>query len=175
MDEKYRLLVEKLTSEKKTIATMESCTGGGVANQITNIEGASDILKFSAVTYSNEYKIKMGVSKEVIDTYSVYSMETAMEMSLHISLFALSDYGVGITGKLNRVDKENPFGKDNTVFVSIYDKAKDLYYNSSLEVAKASRRENKELVLDRIVDILLFVLEHNVDKEKKDYFYVYKK
>ena len=32
---------------------MESCTGGGVVNAITNIEGASDILKFSAVTYSN--------------------------------------------------------------------------------------------------------------------------
>ena len=73
----FKKVVEKLTENKETIATMESCTGGGVANAITNIEGASSVLKFSAVTYSNEYKIKMGVSSEVIDKYSVYSQETA--------------------------------------------------------------------------------------------------
>ena len=57
----FKRVVEKLIEDKKTISTMESCTGGGVANAITNIEGASSILKFSAVTYSNEFKIKMGV------------------------------------------------------------------------------------------------------------------
>ena len=60
-------IVEKLRKLNKTISTMESCTGGGVANVITNIEGASEILKFSAVTYSNEFKIKMGVDKNIID------------------------------------------------------------------------------------------------------------
>ena len=52
-------IVEKLKEKNKTISTMESCTGGGVANSITNIEGASEVLRFSAVTYSNEYKIKI--------------------------------------------------------------------------------------------------------------------
>lgn len=70
-------IVELLKQNKKTISTMESCTGGGVANSITNIEGASEILKFSAVTYSNEFKIKMGVDKNIIDKYTVYSIETA--------------------------------------------------------------------------------------------------
>ena len=60
-------IVEKLRKLGKTIATMESCTGGAVANEITNIPGASEILKFSAVTYSNEYKIKMGVSEDIIN------------------------------------------------------------------------------------------------------------
>ena len=68
-------VVKRLIDKNKTISTMESCTGGGVANAITNVEGASEVLKFSAVTYSNEFKIKMGVSKDVIDKYSVYSME----------------------------------------------------------------------------------------------------
>ena len=58
---------------------MESCTGGGMANAITNIAGSSDVLKFSAVTYSNEFKIKMGVNKSTIDKFSVYSMEVARE------------------------------------------------------------------------------------------------
>ena len=68
-----RNLVNELIDKNITIASMESCTGGGFANSITNIEGASDILKFSAVTYSNEYKIRMGVPEEIIDKYSVYS------------------------------------------------------------------------------------------------------
>jgi len=111
-------IILKLTELGKTISTMESCTGGGVVDAITSIEGASEVLKFSAVTYSNEYKIKMGVDSEVIDKYSVYSPEVARDMSKKISEFASSNYGVGITGKLNRVDKNNPFGKDNVVYIS---------------------------------------------------------
>ena len=79
-------VVKRLIDKNKTISTMESCTGGGVANAITNVEGASEVLKFNAVTYSNEFKIKMGVSSSVIDKYSVYSAETAMEMSKNIFL-----------------------------------------------------------------------------------------
>ena len=55
-------IIKKLTKLDKTISTMESCTGGGLANAITNIEGASEVFKYGAVTYSNEFKIKMGVS-----------------------------------------------------------------------------------------------------------------
>ena len=99
-------VVKKLIELNKTIATMESCTGGGVANAITNIPGASEVLRFSAVTYSNEYKIKMGVNKTTIDTYSVYSMEVAKEMSKSISNFANSDIGIGVTGKLGKIYDE---------------------------------------------------------------------
>mgnify|MGYP004567336111 len=148
-------VVEKLKKNNKTISSMESCTGGGLANAITNIEGASDVIKFSAVTYSNEYKIKMGVSKEVIDKYSVYSIQTANEMSYNIAKFANSNLGVGITGKLNRVDKNNPYGEDNVVFISIYDKDNDKYYTSKVEATKKSRKENKELVINEIINMIL--------------------
>jgi PncC family amidohydrolase len=153
-----RELVEKLTENNKTIATMESCTGGGLANAITNIEGASEVLKFSAVTYSNEFKIKMGVSKTVIDKYSVYSKETADEMSFNISKFTNSDYGIGITGKLNRVDKNNPYGEDNVVYISIYDKKNDKYYNEKIKATRSSRKENKEIVIEKINEILLNII-----------------
>lgn len=151
-------VIEKLTNLHKTVATMESCTGGGVANAITNIEGASEVLKFSAVTYSNEYKIKMGVDKNIIDKYSVYSMETAIEMSTNISKFANSNYGVGITGKLNRVDINNPFGEDNVVFISIYDRDNNKYYNEKVEATMSSRKENKELVINKIIGKLLEII-----------------
>lgn len=150
-------LVDKLIQENKTISAMESCTGGGLANAMTNIPGASEILKFSAVTYSNEYKIKMGVSKEIIDTYSVYSMETAMEMSRQISNFTSSTYGVGITGKLCRSDINNPIGKDNLVYISIYDSENNKYYNREIEVTKNTREDNKQIVIDEIISLLLSI------------------
>lgn len=151
-------IIKKLKENNKTISTMESCTGGGVANAITNIEGASEVLKFSAVTYSNEFKIKMGVSEKIIDKYSVYSIETAMEMSKNISEFTNSNYGIGITGKLNRVDKNNLFGSDNIVHISIYDKDNDKFYNYNLEGGKMSRKQNKELVINLIKEKLLEIL-----------------
>ena len=148
-------VVELLIKKHKTISTMESCTGGGVANAITSIEGASEILKFSAVTYSNEFKIKMGVSSEVIDKYSVYSMETAIEMSKNISDYTSSDYGVGVTGKLLRGDINNPYGEDNVVFISIYDKENNTYIKAKVEATASSRAENKLLVIDKIKELLL--------------------
>ncbi len=148
----FKRIIEELTKRGETIATMESCTGGGVADAITSIEGASEVLKFSAVTYSNEYKIKMGVDKKVIDKYSVYSIETAHEMALNISKFANSDIGIGITGKLNRADQNNNFGKDNEVFISIL--YKDKYYDMDINVDKKSRKENKEVIIELIIDKL---------------------
>ena len=156
---KLEKIVEILTKQNKTISTMESCTGGGLANAITNIPGASEILKFSAVTYSNEFKIKMGVPKEIIDEYSVYSMATAIEMSKKISQFTSSNYAIGITGKLNRVDVHNLSGDDNIVYFSIYNKDKDINYNDFLKVTKTSRKENKEEVIEKIVDNFYEILK----------------
>lgn len=151
-------IIEILTKKGKTISTMESCTGGGVANAITNISGASEILKFSAVTYSNEFKIKMGVNSNTIDKYSVYSNEVAKEMSKCISGFTNSDYGIGITGKLNRVDKRNLHGIDNQVFISIYDKENNKYYTQDIFVDKKSRAENKNIIINIIIDMLKEIL-----------------
>ena len=56
-------VIELLKKKGLTISTMESCTGGGVVNALTNVPGASEVLQFSAVTYSNEYKaISLAVS-----------------------------------------------------------------------------------------------------------------
>ena len=151
MKDVVNLLIEK----KMTIATMESCTGGFVASSITDIDGSSNVLKFSAVTYSNEYKIKMGVSKEVIDKYSVYSMNVAREMAKKISDFASSDIGVGITGKINRVDENNLFGDDNKIYYAIYDKNSDKYYEYELIAINDTRLNNKKYIMENISKSLL--------------------
>ena len=151
-------IIELLKKKGLTISTMESCTGGGVVNALTNVPGASEVLQFSAVTYSNEYKVKMGVSKEIIDKYSVYSIEVAREMAFNISKFADSNYGVGITGKLNRVDIHNPYGEDNITYVAIYDRDYDKYYTLNVEATEASRMLNKDLIINKIEDKLLEII-----------------
>ena len=155
----FKNIIHKLQLKQLTIATMESCTGGGVANAITNMEGASEIFKFSAVTYCNEYKIKMGVDKEIIDKYTVYSIETAMSMAKAISNFANSNYGVGVTGKLNRKDENNDTGSNNLVYISIYSKDEDKFYNEEVTVNKKVRSLNKKIVINKIIEMMATLLK----------------
>lgn len=151
-------IVELLIKKNETISTMESCTGGGVVNAITNIEGASSVIKFSAVTYSNEFKIKMGVDKNIIDKYTVYSIETANEMSKNISKFSNSDYGIGITGQINKIDPNNITNENNKIYISIYDKNNDKYYNDVLVAINIARSENKDIIIDKIIEMLKKVI-----------------
>ena len=151
-------IVNKLIKLNRTISTMESCTGGYISNAITNVPGSSDIFMFGAVTYSNEYKIKLGVDSKLIDKYSVYSKEVSNSMSKTISLYTNSDYGIGITGKLNRVDKNNLSGEDNVVYISIYDRLNNKFYNSIVTVLYSDRCKNKEMVLNSVIKLLEGIL-----------------
>ncbi len=150
----FNNIIKKLKERQETLSTMESCTGGGVANAITNCDGSSKVIKFSAVTYSNEYKIKMGVDKKIIDKYTVYSIETAQAMAKTISDFTESDYGVGITGKLNKIDPKNLTGEDNVVFISIYNKNNTTYTNNTIKVSFSPREEAKQEVINVIIKTL---------------------
>lgn len=155
MKELVNLLIEK----NKTISTMESCTGGMLSSEITNIENASKVFSFGAVTYSNEEKIKMGVPKEVIDKYTVYSEKVASSMAKTITVYTNSNYGIGITGKLKKVDENNLTGPNDLVYFTIYDKDNDIYYNDSLIVNKENRKDNKQLVINKIVGKMLEILK----------------
>jgi len=152
-------VVRELIEKGQTISTMESCTGGGIANAITNIPDASRVIKFSAVTYSNEYKIKMGVDSTLIDMYSVYSMAVAEDMAKKISEFAESDYGVGVTGKLKKSDPDNPQGEDDVVFLSIYDSNDNMFYDTEVKLPYDDRAENKQEIIDIFVEKFLEILK----------------
>ncbi len=108
-------IVGKLIEKGLTVATMESCTGGGIANVITNVSGASAILSESYVTYSNDAKIKQGVRASVIEKHTVYSIETAVEMANAVMKQANADFGIGVTGQLGRIDPNNPVKSLNIV------------------------------------------------------------
>ncbi len=143
-------VVNYLLKNHLTISTMESATGGEVASSITNIPGASEVLFFSAVTYSNEYKIRFGVPKEVIDKYTVYSKETARSMAKAISDYTGSTIGIGTTGKMNREDKANPYGENDILYASIYDSRIKKYKDIKLKMTYEERSKNKELVVESL-------------------------
>lgn len=150
MKEMCEKIVEKLKKQNKTIAFMESCTGGLLANSITNVSGASEIIKISLVTYSNEYKIKFGVDKNVIENYTVYSMETAKEMAKNVTKFADSNIGVGITGELG-----NTINKEPKVYYSIYFKDKNEYIGKIVSPTGKERSQMKKEVAENVLlDIL---------------------
>ncbi len=153
-------IVKMLKKKNKTISTMESCTGGLVASSITDIPDASIVLKFSTVTYSNEFKIKMGVDKKLIEKYTVYSIEVARDMANKISLFTNSNYGIGVTGKINKPDLNNYTESDDTIYVSIYDKDNDIYYDNVLKTIAKSRIKNKKYIVKEIEKMLLSILSN---------------
>ena len=99
----------------------------------------------------------MGVNKDIIDKYTVYSMEAAMEMSKNISLFTTSNYGVGITGQINRSDPNNIVSDNNKIYISLYDRDNDKFYNKQITAIEGSRKENKDMIIDEIVEMVKMI------------------
>lgn len=150
-------IVNKLIEKNLTIATMESCTGGGIANEITNISGASAIIKESYVTYCNEAKIKQGVPAGVIEKYTVYSKETAIEMAKAVKRQANSNIAVGITGQMGRIDPNNPVEKLNHVWFAIVDKD-DKIIEKEIIVPDAERKIQKEYAINEVAKQLISLI-----------------
>jgi nicotinamide-nucleotide amidase len=92
-------LVRLLTERKQTLALAESCTGGFIANRITNVPGASAVLWGSGVTYANDAKQKwVGVNQATLDVHGAVSEQTAREMAEGVRRVSGADYAVSVTG-----------------------------------------------------------------------------
>jgi PncC family amidohydrolase len=86
---------------------------------VTSVEGASEVLDFSVVTYSNQAKIDYtGVTEEILSQNGAASERTASLMADGIRKRAASDIGVGITGIAGPGGgtPEKPVG---TVYISV--------------------------------------------------------
>ena len=113
------VVVEKLTALGKTIATAESCTGGFIANQITNVPGSSKVFLAGFVTYANAAKTAaLGVDAALIEKHGAVSEPVARQMAEGAleksgATFALATTGIaGPDGGT----AEKPVG---TVFVAL--------------------------------------------------------
>ena len=92
-------LVHTLKAKGLTLATAESCTGGMIAQRITNVSGASEVFGYGYVTYWEQAKTRMvGVDPAVIAKYNVVSAPVAAQMALGAAAAAGADIGISVTG-----------------------------------------------------------------------------
>ncbi len=90
---------ELLRKKSWHLSLAESCTGGTIANRITNIPGSSDYFDRSVVTYSNRAKIELlKVPESVIDRYGAVSEETARAMVCGIQTLSKTEVAIAVTG-----------------------------------------------------------------------------
>lgn len=88
-----------LTEQRATLALAESCTGGLVANWLTNVAGSSAYFLFSGVTYANEAKVKiLGVRQSTLEKYGAVHEQTAQEMAEGARKLCGATYGLSTSG-----------------------------------------------------------------------------
>ena len=82
-----------------TLAVAESCTGGLIAERLTEISGSSSYFMEGAIVYSNEAKIRtLGVDKKLLRKHGAVSAEVAEAMAEGIRKRAGTDFGLSVTG-----------------------------------------------------------------------------
>ncbi len=88
-----------LVKNNFTISVAESCTGGLIADRITNVPGSSQYFERGVVSYSNKSKIDLlGVSQDLINKYGAVSKEVAETMAEGIRNTSKTDIGLSTTG-----------------------------------------------------------------------------
>ena len=99
-DDALQTAVARLLGERGlTLCTAESCTGGLIAERLTEISGSSKYFLGGAVTYSNEMKIDLlGVPERLFGEVGAVSSEVAQAMAEGIRERTGADYGISVTG-----------------------------------------------------------------------------
>ncbi|MCL2485068.1 MAG: competence/damage-inducible protein A [Endomicrobia bacterium] len=146
-----------LLESRKTVSFAESCTGGMIAQRITSVAGSSIYFKTSAVTYSNESKIKLlGVSQDTLNEFGAVSEQTAKEMALGVLNLAESDYALSVTGIAGPggATKEKPVG---LVYIGLASKKgvqafKYNFFGSREDIRKRAANTALDLLRRKLVE-----------------------
>jgi nicotinamide-nucleotide amidase len=92
-------LIDLLKAQKKTVTTVESCTGGLIAGAITAISGSSEVFETGFVTYSNAAKTALvGVPATLFPLHGAVSEEVAFAMAEGALKTAGADIALSVTG-----------------------------------------------------------------------------
>lgn len=98
-EELEAVIVRLLTARKQTLALAESCTGGALAQRLTNVPGASAVLLAGLVTYSNAAKQKfLGVRAETLAAHGAVSEAVARDMAEGARRETGADFALSVTG-----------------------------------------------------------------------------
>src|SRR6266478_3897187 len=93
------VIVNLLRKRNQTLATAESCTGGLIANRITNVPGASKVFVAGYVCYANQAKADMlNVDPKLIEKHGAVSEPVARALAEHARTCAGSNYALATTG-----------------------------------------------------------------------------
>ncbi len=94
-----RVVVDLLIARGATLATAESCTGGLLANRITNVAGASAVFPQGFVTYANKAKEQsLGVGKSLLEAHGAVSEQVAAAMAQGALRVAGTEFALSTTG-----------------------------------------------------------------------------
>lgn len=108
-----QVLLRLLSDRELTMGTAESMTGGLVASRLTEVPGASRVVRGGLVAYHSELKQKLlGVG----DPERVVDAETALEMASGARRLLEVDVAVSVTGSAGPEPMERPVG---TVFIAV--------------------------------------------------------
>ena len=93
------LVGEQLLQHNLTLATAESCTGGLIADRITNIPGSSAYFRGGIVAYAYEAKVALlDVSWGTLRSYGAVSKETVVEMARGVRIVMGADLALSVSG-----------------------------------------------------------------------------
>ena len=132
-----------------------------MASSLINVSGASNVIKESYVTYSDDAKMKiLGVTKSCLDEFSVYSKETANLMANGLFNITNSNVSVSITGLAGGVGINKNDGSYNAcIVINISDK------HTLIEIKKSEkgtrndvRKKQVNYVFYRIIKALKSIL-----------------
>ena len=110
----------------KTLATAESCTGGGIGGALTAIPGSSKVYKGGIISYTNDVKVKqLNVDPNTLNRVGPVSAEVAEAMAVGARNALSADVAVSVTGLAgpDGDDFGNPVG---TVYIGYADGTKVL-------------------------------------------------
>ncbi len=148
--------VHALLSERSlTLALAESCTGGMIANLLTDIPGASMFFVAGVITYSVKAKmIFLDLPESIIKEYGVVSSEAALRMADGARVRAGTDIGLATTGNLgpDRLE-DKPAG---LVYVAVSFRGEHRFRELRL---RGSRMENKESASSEALRLLKEAIE----------------
>lgn len=140
------VLIDELRLRGQFISTAESITGGLVASSIIDVAGASDVIKESYITYSNDIKHKLlDVSYETIDKYDVVSKEVASEMLDGLKDRTNSDLCIVTTG----------YAHLGLAYAGIL--YKDKKYIKEIRV-KGDRNKVRRVIKNKLIDMSILIL-----------------
>lgn len=139
----------------KTLATAESCTGGGIGAAITAVPGASKVFKGGVISYTNWVKEHcLGVDAAVLEKYGAVSAPVAGAMASGVRNLLQTDVAVSVTGLAGPGGDEygNPVG---TVCIGYSDKHRTLakqhcFQGDRAQVRKEAIRAALKLILEAV-------------------------